>query len=239
MARLDEKEGDIVNRSALIPLAMAAIVCAFFVAGFAWDADFTPSSYQPAVGETVTFAICDTCFEDGSYRYEWDFDGDGTMDLETTDLNVTYTYEEGGFYEVRLTMFDGDGRWGTKLKGILVGDFPAYAVRETVDQGDGTIFVLLTITVLESISAPGIEESMPRGWQFELLDGGGAITNANGQDRVYEAVWGSQLEGGEELTFSYRLHPAGAMEAQLQGTLSGLVEGRFVAEICGDLEVQP
>lgn len=228
-----------MKRSVFTPLAVALVVGAFCVAGYGWDADFEPSAFQPAVAESVTFAICEPCLDDGSYRFEWDFDGDGVVDTETTEPIVEYAFEEGGFYEVRLTMFDDAGRWGTKLKGILVGDYPAYAVRETIEQGDGTTFVLITITVREAMSAPGIEEGMPRGWQFELLDGGGAITNANSGDRVYEAVWGSRFEGGEELTFSYRLHPAGAGVTQLEGALSGQLGGRFTAQICGELEIEP
>ena len=229
-----------MNRYALISLAIVAVLGAFFVAGYAWDADFEPSVFQPSIGESVVFAICEPCLEDGTYRFEWDLDGDGETDLETTDLEVTHTYDEPGFYQVRLTMFDGQGRWGTKLKGILVGDYPAYAVRETVVEGDGSIFVSIRLTIQDPmIMAPALEEGMPRGWQFDLIDGGGMITNENAERRVCEAVWASELDGIEELTFSYRLHPAGAMDAQLQGTLSGLVEGRFVAEICGDLEIQP
>jgi len=228
-----------MKRSTFVPLVAAAIVGAFFVAGCAWEADFEASNFQPAVNELITFDICEPCLDDGNYRFEWDFNNDGAVDLETDDPSASYAFDEEGFYEVRLTMFDDQGRWGTRLKGVLVGEYPAFALRETVDQGDGTIFVLITITVREAITAPGLEEGMPRGWQFELLDGGGAITNANAADRVFEALWGSQLEDGEELTFSYRLHPAGAGVTVLDGALSGMVDGRFVAAICGELEVEP
>lgn len=215
------------------------IAAVLAVAGYGWEADFEPSTYQPQVGETVTFAVCESCLDDASYRYEWDFDGDGETDRETSEPTVETTFDTEGFYEVQLTAFDGAGRWGAKRKGVLVGDYPAFAVRETINQDDGTTFVLITLTIREPIAAPGIEEGMPRGWQFELLDAGGAITNPNASKRVYEAVWGSLLEGGEELKFSYRLHPAGAGRTRLSGVFSGQLDGRFAGSICGELEVDP
>lgn len=219
---------------------LTAVVGAYAVGGFAWNADFDPSTFNSGVDESVTFSVCEPCLDSRSYRYAWDFDGDGSVDLETEDLVVEHAFGESGFYETELTLIDADGRKSTKRKGILAGTQPAYAVREVVRQGDGSLFVLITIRVNATVSAPGIEESMPRGRQFELVDDGGAMAaNPNAATRVFEVIWGSLFDSGAELSFSYRLHPAGgATSTLLSGPLSGRSGGkRFVAEICGELEV--
>jgi hypothetical protein len=219
---------------------LAAVVGACSVGGLAWNADFDPSTFNPDVDQSVTFSVCEPCLDSGSYRYVWDFDGDGSVDLETEDLVVEHAFGEAGFYETELMLIDADGRRNSKRKGILVGAQPAYAVREVVRQGDGSLFVLITIRVNALVSAPGIEEAMPRGRQFELVDDGGAMAaNPNAAARVFEVIWGSLFDTGSELSFSYRLHPAGSVSStRLSGPLSGRSGGkRFVAEICGELEV--
>ncbi|MGB2983021.1 MAG: PKD domain-containing protein [Candidatus Bipolaricaulia bacterium] len=220
------------------PVFAVAALAVFAVCGLAWDADYDPSTFNPGVDEPVTFAVCEPCMDSGSYRYAWDFDGDGTTDLESDDPVVEYAFAESGFFEAELTLTDADGRRKTKRKGILVGTYPAFAVRETVDQGDGTIFVLITVTVTETLSAPGIQEGMPRGWQFELLDSGGAYTRPNDEERIYEVIWWNEAEAGTELTFSYRLHPGTSYLTELSGEFSGVLDGRFVGEICGEIEIE-
>jgi len=221
--------------------AAALLVAA--VAAYGWEADFEPATFNPAVGETVEFAICEPCLESsGSFTYSWDFDGDGNVDLDTGEAIVEYAFQVEGYYEVAVELKDQDGRRKSARNGILVGEVPAYAVRETVAQGDGTIFVLLTIHINGPVTAPGIQESMPRGWQVELLDDGGAMAAVvNPVDRTYDVLYATALEAGDERTFSYRLHPAGATPpAELGGALSGHTGGaRFVNEICGALEGTP
>ena len=218
----------------------AAVLVLFAVGAFAWNADFEPSAYNPDVGESVTLAVCEPCLDSGSFQYAWDFDGDGTADVETTDPVVEHVFEVSGLHETEVTLTDADGRRKAKRKGILVGEQPAYAVRETIEESDGTVFVLITIRANEAVSVPGIEESMPRGWQFEVVDDGGAlIARANVETRTYEQCWGDELAAGDELSLSYRLHPTSSSStADLSGPLSGRSEGqRFVAQICGELEV--
>jgi len=224
----------------LIGSILSAVVLATCAVG-AWDADFEPSSYNPDVDEIVTFAICEPCLDGGTYTYRWDFDGDGALDLETERPTVEHVFTTAGFYEVELTLVDELGRRKTGLKGILVGRMPAYAVRETVEQGDGTTFVLITVHVGAVISVPAFQESMPRGWQFEILDDGGALTRMNSAERLYEVVWMSAADEVTELTFSYRLHPTNSSGpiTPLDGTFSGYMGSeRFSGPICGELTIE-
>jgi len=207
-----------------------AVACAF-------EADFDPSIYNPGVLEIVNFEVCEPCLDGGVYSYRWDFDADGTAEIETEEPLVTYAFPKSGFYEVELTVADAGGRTSTRRKGILVGDVAAFAVRELLEQSDGTILVLITVYVTGDCNAIGIEETMPTGWQVEVVDAGGAFAFPNPSTKTIEVVWGSEFTQGDTVTFSYRLHPAYASDLRgLSGDVSGYTEdGRFIGRISGEL----
>jgi len=212
------------------------------IAGYGFEADFEPSTYNPAAAELVNLEVCQSCHGEGSgYYYAWDFNGDGQTDLETPDALVSTSFEEAGFYQVKLTVFDGSGRRASCVRGILVGEYPAVGIREMIREVDGSILVLITISVHENLSGLGFEESMPQGWQMVEVDVGGAITNRNAAERVLEVLWAMQLDSGDEITFSYRLHPSYATSStQILGDLSGYAKGAnvpFSGGICGDLQL--
>ncbi|RLE37324.1 hypothetical protein DRJ12_03055 [Candidatus Acetothermia bacterium] len=220
------------------------LLIAFSFASFAWEADFGVSTYNPAVAEAVTFAVCEPCLDGGSFSYGWDFDGDGTID-ETADQGlIDHSFSAEGFYRVTLSLTDEAGMTKTHTEGILVGALPAFAKRDVLLNSDGSLFVLITVLISEGSRALGFQESIPRGFSLEILDPSGAITNINSQARELEIVWGSEFEAGGELTFSYRLHPSssGMSGPEFSGMFSGYVrteEGqqRFKAEICGELSL--
>ena len=204
----------------------------------AFEADFDPSIYNPDVGEIVNFAACESCLGgSGDFQYAWDFDADGVDEIESADSLVTHAFPEAGYYEVTLSVTDAGGRATTCRKGIVVGRLPAFAVREVMPQSDGTILVLLTVRVLEDCSAIGFQESMPQGWQLEVVDAGGAFAYPNPATKTLEALWGSQFAEGDMVTFTYRLHPAYSASLQrLSGDVSGYTEaGRFLGKIGGEL----
>ena len=211
-------------------LILAAVACAF-------EADFDPSSYNPDVAEIVNFEVCEPCLDGDGYRYRWDFDADGVPELETEDALVSYAFASPGYYEVVLTVSDLSGRTSTRRKGVLVGGLPAFAVRELLVQSDGAILVLVTIRIMVDCSAIGFQEAMPRGWQVEVVDAGGAFAYPNPLTNKLEAIWGSEFAEGETVTFSYRLHPAYTSTLQmLSGEISGYTgEGRFIGQITGEL----
>ncbi len=220
----------------ILLLGVGLLAACGLVAMGAAEADFTPSTFNPAVGEIVNFAVCEPCLGGGAFTYLWDFDGDGMQDLETVDAVVARSFPEAGFYRVSLTIRGAGGREERRSKGVLVGPIPAYAIREVLPQGDDTVFVLITVVVQEASVAIALEEAIPRGWQVEVLDAGGALTRNDPEARREEVVWMSSFEAGDELTFSYRLHPSyGTAIGQFSGELSGYRGGeRFSGEICGE-----
>jgi len=232
-----KREGAMKNVRRIWIVAAAIAVAVSWTAAAAWKADFTPSTYNPGVGQGVSFAVCEPCLTGGTYTYRWDWNGDGVVDVETRDAVTTNTYLAAGSYEVELTIVDDAGRRESCRKGILVGIVPSFAVRDVLAQADGAILVVISIRVVASSSALGFIETLQQGWQVELVDTAGAMTNINAEARKLEVLWGSAFEPGEELVFSYRLYPGYATTiSRFSGEMSGYAGGvRFVSGICGVL----
>jgi len=227
-----------MNRSKVLVCALAAslLLIGVVVGAAAWDADFTPSTYNPGVGGLVEFEICESCLGTTSgFIYRWDFNGDGETDLESTTGGLASAmYDEAGYYIVTLTMQENGGTRKTCQKGLWVGETPAYAVREVLEESSGTVFVLITIRFTSEIVAPAVEERILTGWQIEVIEAG-EIVNLNAEKRREEVAWMQNYEAGDELTFSYRLHPGTATGSEFSGDVTGFHDGYFRISICGAL----
>jgi len=220
-------------------LTSIGLILMFAAIAFGFEADFDPSTYNPDVAEIINFEICEPCLGGSDFTFSWDFDGDGIPELETNQDLVTYSFDTEGFYEVVLTVSDSGGRTSVSRQGIVVGCVPATAVRELLVESDGSILVLITVSINERAPGIGIEESIPSGWAVELVDAGGAVVKQNNELRQYEVGWMSLFEAGEAVTFSYRLRPAyTSVLPQLDGVVAGFfdsVVGRFVTGVAGML----
>jgi PKD repeat protein len=73
-----------------------------------------------AIGAQVTFDASNSTDNVGIERYEWDFDGDGSVD--TTGQTTTRTFDEPGTYTVTLTVADAAGNEDTDSVTISVRD---------------------------------------------------------------------------------------------------------------------
>jgi len=94
----------------------------------------TPTDGQPPL--TVQFSSEGTFDPDpgDSIRYEWDFDGNGTVD--STDPNPTHTYTTRGVYTARLTVYDSSGLSASQNTTITVGNTsPTVNVTAPVEGG--------------------------------------------------------------------------------------------------------
>jgi len=218
-------------------LGSIGLILTFATMAYGFEADFDPSTYNPDVAEIVNFEVCEPCLGGSDFSYSWDFDGNGTPEMETDQDLVTYSFASAGFYEVVLTISDAGGRTSVARQGVVVGSVPAMAVRELLVESDGAIFVLITVTMNERFSSVGIEENIPDGWGVELVDAGGALARPNMEERQYEVVWMSMFEAGESVTFSYRMRSAYSSALPvLYGEVSGYIDGdRQVMGIAGML----
>jgi len=223
------------SKAVVQAFAVVCVLIAGSVGVAAWDADFTPSTYNPEVGGLVEFEICESCLgSTAGFIYRWDFDGDGETDLESTEGFASATYDEAGYYIVTLTMQEDGGTRKTCRKGVFVGETPVYGVREVLEESSGTIFVLITIRFFDEIRVPGIEERILTGWQIEVIEAG-ELVNLNAEQRTEEVAWMGSYEAGDELTFSYRLHPGTASGSEFSGDVTGFYDGYFKVSICGAL----
>jgi len=212
----------------IVTLVSIGLILMFATIAYGFEADFDPSTYNPDVAEIVSFEVCGPCLGGSDFTFSWDFDGNGVSELETDQDLVTYSFDSEGFYEVVLTVSDAGGRTSVSRQGIVVGQVPATATRELLVESDGSIFVLITVTMNETFSSVGIEENIPDGWAIEVVDAGGSLVNPNMAERQYEILWMSMFEADETVTFSYRLRPAyTSVLPTLHGEVSGYSDGNL------------
>ena len=93
----------------------------------------TPDNGQEPL--TVSFSGLGSSDPEGALlTYAWDFDGDGTVD--STEPTPTHQYTQTGVYQARLTVTDPDGKDGTTVIPVTVGNTkPAVEITGPVDGG--------------------------------------------------------------------------------------------------------
>jgi len=91
---------------------------------------FTIDPESPAVEEGVTFDASGSSAPEGTIEtFEWDFTGDGTVDVTSSDPVVTHAYEEPGEFDVTLKIEDEDGETADTTRTVFV---------DSVDTGSET-----------------------------------------------------------------------------------------------------
>ena len=73
------------------------------------SADLTASPNPAGNNEEVTLDASGSSDDEGIASYEWDFDGDGTMDDKTSAPTVTHTYSSTGDHNTSVKVIDGAG----------------------------------------------------------------------------------------------------------------------------------
>jgi PKD repeat protein len=173
-------------------------------------AQFDVSPSAPEAGGTVTFDASASSDDGAIVDYEWDFDGDGTVEETTTSPTVTHAFASDGSYDVELTVVDGDGATGSSTQtvdvsapqtgGVTVSQAAQGAT--TVAPGD-TLSVDVSIETTAS-GAPAIElGGVPTGWTVQSVDAdGGSFQSTN-----YEWFWSadSDLDGDYSHTVTYEV----------------------------------
>jgi len=225
-------------------LGAAALVATAALVAAGAGVNFSPSTYNPAVGETVTFEVCQACLGGEPYRFGWDFDSDGATDLEATQPVAAWTFREPGEAVVTLEATDAGWRSSLRKKGFLVGESPLLAVREVSSEDRGGYLVLVTLTVRADFSGFALEERIPRGWQIQEVDRGDAyVPPQRGQS--LQVLWSTEIKAGEGRVYSYRLIPStyasgipelfGVATGYLREIPTGEATKLVKVTVCGDL----
>jgi PKD repeat protein len=106
---------------------------------------------------TVNFSSAGSSDADpgDSIRFEWDFDGNGTVD--SVEPDPTFTYSTPGRYTAKLSVIDSSGKVGSANTIITVGN-TAPTVTVTVPVEDGTFAfgenIPFTVTVTDPEDGP-------------------------------------------------------------------------------------
>lgn len=100
--------------------------------------------------------------------YEWDFDGDGTIDRrETVGGNFTYTYQDSGVYLAALTVTDSNGDTSTSTLEINVGNEAPVVTAEATPSNGG-------IPLVVSFSANATDDNGIQDYAWDF-DGDGVV----------------------------------------------------------------
>ena len=142
-------------------------------------ANFTVDPSEPNVSEEVTFDASESNDSDGSITsYEWDFNGDGTIENTTSDPVTTYAYPENGTYTATLTVTDDVNATDSTSRTVAVteptttdrNEAPSAAFNYTPETPNASENV--TFDASNSTDADG--EITEYAWDF---DGDGVVEN--------------------------------------------------------------
>lgn len=163
-------------------------------------ADFTWSPNTPHAGQSVTFdASASTDSLDSIEKYYWAF-GDGNTANGLTSATTSHTYQEGGWYDVRLIAEDGHGARDTLTQRIRVSLRPElvanWDVCSSFDSG----------TFVEQVGDPST-----------TIDHSTTLTRYGGVDTTstpWEDFWGYQPGGttGDLVSFEGLYGDAGTFD---------------------------
>jgi YD repeat-containing protein len=92
-------------------------------------ASFIASPNPASTGQTVSFDGSDSSDPDGTItRYEWDLDGNGTFEKDTSGTPTTSrSYATGGTIDVKLRVTDSSGHKATTSRLLTINDRPPTA----------------------------------------------------------------------------------------------------------------
>jgi PKD repeat protein len=108
----DVSENQTVSSGSTAPAVEQSVVAAV-----------TPNRTSVPVTEGITFDASGSVGVNTSVtNYEWDFDGDGTVDVTTTGASTTHTYSDTGTYSATLTVVGEDGATDTTTVSVTVSD---------------------------------------------------------------------------------------------------------------------
>lgn len=139
-------------------------------------ARFTFSPAEPFVGEEVLFDASSSWSSSKILRYEWDFDGDGTVEISTSSPRITHAFSEPGEVYVTLYIRDALGRTSTITKALVIRAGGVQVLRriKTFLPAHQTLagyyfIVELIVEAQKDIYGLGIQEEPPLDWTMRPL----------------------------------------------------------------------
>jgi hypothetical protein len=133
---------------------------------------FTVGNSTPATNQSAEFDASESRDSDGEIvAYRWDFNGDGTWDIEGNYVEISHCYGEEGIYQVKLEVEDNDGLKDSTTKEINVGG----------DGGAQEISGNVTFKVAPNLTVPSERQTI--GQQVEITSSA-TVNNTGGETNV-------------------------------------------------------
>ena len=184
------------------------------------DLAATPTDGQAPIDVSFTAVAMD---EDGQVtEYQWDFDGDGTIDQSTTTPTVTNTYTDGGTFQAQVTVVDDDGLTASDTVTVttLAPELLTVSMAANATQGNAPFSVTFTVSTTGPVAT-----IIDYQWDF---DGDGApdqVTVSGTSTHVYttlglyQAAVKVNYAGGtiDEGPVAIRVLPAGFVNHPILG----------------------
>jgi len=137
----------------------------------------TPAA--PRAKQTITFDASGSTDPDGRIvEYKWDFNGDGVVDLTSTEAQVRYAYPAGGSFTVQLTVKDNTGVESSFTVPLFVSPITVRVVRSlsVMTALPGYVFrVQVRIHTDQDLMGAGLDEDPPVGWEITPVSNAGAV----------------------------------------------------------------
>jgi hypothetical protein len=110
------------------PAVVSSLVIPYNYQNMCPTANFTWTPFLPNPDELVFFNASSSYDPDGYITlYSWDWESDGIYDESSTNATTTHSWEEEGWYQVTLCVFDDIGGNDTITKAVRIGNSPPEA----------------------------------------------------------------------------------------------------------------
>ncbi|MEN3010306.1 MAG: PKD domain-containing protein, partial [Candidatus Bipolaricaulaceae bacterium] len=190
------------------------------------------SPAAPRARQEVLFDASGSYDPDGKIaEYRWDFDGDGKVDLVSTEAKVRYTYPAGGAFTVRLTVVDNTGMATTFTTPLSVSPITVEVIREistTTALPGSTFRVTVTIKTDQDLIGAGLDEDPPANWEVIPIQNAGAIFKRP----TVQWVFMETIRAGTQRVIVYDLKvPPSEQLASLRLPQQFCITGTFQAKV--------
>jgi len=103
-------------------------------------ASFTVDHTGGGMGIVISFDASASTDPDGTIQqYDWDYEGDGTIDYTSSTPTTSFQYTISGLYDATLTVTDDQGATDTSSLEILISGEGLYTVDDTPLRLDGSL----------------------------------------------------------------------------------------------------
>jgi PKD repeat protein len=200
---------------------------------------------RPRVGvEILLDASGSYDLDDSIEWYQWDFDGDGTVDEITETSEVAHRFDEPGEHTVILTAVDTEGALATFERSLDV--IATVTTLRTIDTGlpddwtipAGVVYVTLSLELNTTLHGLSVTETIPAGWTFTAIESDGATLREVGQTIEWLFLEKFVPDGvNSHREIRYTLTAPETVGEMQQATISGMLGSsspRITQVIAGD-----